>query len=169
MKKLKWLCQCRESILNLFSNWYLFHGSSYLLKWKNRRHPLIAIVKFLQLNAAFSHSQLPQELSKSDLQALKIWLVHSLGKFGMWKASIKLLKFLQWQSMGICDFCIVKARRLLGINTNLRGDPKLIPYTVKILERVFARFTQNNVNVRIFQALVRTLVGTFILPLKRHV
>ena len=31
--------------------------------------------------------------------------------------------------MGVCDFSIVKDRRLLGIHTNLRIDPKLIPYT----------------------------------------
>ena len=31
--------------------------------------------------------------------------------------------------MGVFDFSIVKDRRFLGINTNLRIDPKSIPYT----------------------------------------
>ena len=37
--------QCRGSIVDLLKNWYLFQGASYLLQWKNHRHPLTPIVK----------------------------------------------------------------------------------------------------------------------------
>ena len=49
--------------------------------------------------------------------------------FHVWDLLIKLLKFLQWESMGVYDFSIVKDRRLFGINTNFRIDHKSIPYT----------------------------------------
>ena len=55
-----------------------------------------------------------QELSKSDLQAVKIRLGQFLGMFNVWELRIKLLKFLQWESMGVNDFSIVIDRRLLG-------------------------------------------------------
>ena len=47
--------------------------------------------------------------------------------FHVWELLIKLLNFLQWESMGVYDFSIVKDRRLCGINTNLRIDHKSIP------------------------------------------
>ena len=77
-----------------------------------------------------------RELSKSDLQTLKIWLVHFLGKLEVWKASIKLLTLLQWESMGVYDFSIVKDRRLFGINTNLRIVTNRSP-TLYILAHVY--------------------------------
>ena len=79
-----------------------------------------------------------QEVSKSDLQAVKIWLGHFLQMFHVWELLINLLKFLQWESMGVYDFSIVKDRRLFGINTNLRIDHKLIPHTE------FGILAQNN-------------------------
>ena len=51
-----------------------------------------------------------------------------MGLFHVRKLRIKLLNFLQWQSMGVYDFWIVKEWGLLGINTDLRMDPSLIPY-----------------------------------------
>ena len=71
-----------------------------------------------------------QELSKSDLQAGKIRLVQFLGMFHISELRIKPLNFLQWQSIGIYDVSIVNDRRLLGINTKLKIDPKTITYTV---------------------------------------
>ena len=53
---------------------------------------------------------------KSDLQALKIWLGHFLTMFHLWEFRIKLLKFLQWQSMGVHDFPIVKIGLMGTIN-----------------------------------------------------
>ena len=40
-----------------------------------------------------------QEVSQSDLQPVKIRLVHFLGMFQLWQLRIKVLKFLHWQSM----------------------------------------------------------------------
>ena len=70
----------------------LFPNRSYLWQWKN--HLL--------------HMKHFQEVSKSDLQAEKIWLEHFLGMVHVWQLRIKLLKFLQWESMGVHDFSIVR-------------------------------------------------------------
>ena len=71
-----------------------------------------------------------QEVSKSDLQAVKIWLEYFLGMFHVRQLRIKLLKFLQWESTGCLWFSNDGDRRLFGINTDLRMDPNLIPHTV---------------------------------------
>ena len=55
--------------------------------------------RFQQLNSEFSHMNHSHELSELNLQA------------------------------GVCEFSIVKDRRLLGMDTRLRIDPKPIPYT----------------------------------------
>ena len=57
-----------------------------------------------------------QEVSRSDLQALKIRLGHFLTMFHIRKFGIKLLKFLQWQSVGVHDFPIVKIGLMGAIN-----------------------------------------------------
>ena len=45
-----------------------------------------------------------QDVFKSDLQAVKIQIEHILGMFHVWQLRFKLLKFLQWESMGVYDF-----------------------------------------------------------------
>ena len=45
-----------------------------------------------QLNSEFSYVKYCQEVSKSDLQAVKIQLGHFLGTFHVWQLRIKLLK-----------------------------------------------------------------------------
>ena len=47
----------------------------------------------------------------------------------VWQAGTKLLIFLQCQSMGVYGFPLWKLR----INTNLKINPKLIPYNVIVL------------------------------------
>ena len=47
---------------------------------------------FQQLNSELSHMKHTQEVSKSDLQAVKIQLEHFLGIFHVWQLRIKLLK-----------------------------------------------------------------------------
>ena len=76
---------------------------------------------------------------------------------------IKLLKILQWESMGVYDFSIVKDMRLFGINTDLWMDPNLIPYPefidilsvdyvvpdmkkVSLLNKYFSSWTPNKFN-----------------------
>ena len=38
--------------------------------------------------------------------------------------------FLQWESMGVCDFPLIEIGGFFGINTDVRIDPNSIPYTV---------------------------------------
>ena len=59
---------------------------------------------------------------------------------------IKLLKFLQWESMGVYDFSIVRDRRLFGINTDLRIYPNSIPYTGIGLLYIVILFVNNLTN-----------------------
>ena len=81
-----------------------------------------------------------QEVSKSDLQALKIWLRHFLGMFHMWELRIKLLKFLQWKSMGVHDFPVVKIGLMGAINHcfNNKSQTDPSPWYVS-LELLFVR------------------------------
>ena len=57
--------------------------------------------KFQQLNSELSYLKHFQEVSQSDLQAVKIWLGHFLEMFHVWQLRIKLFKFYnrsQWSS-----------------------------------------------------------------------
>ena len=70
-----------------------------------------------------------QEVSRSDLQTVKIRLGHFLGMFHVWKVRIKLFKFLQWKSMGVHDFSMVTDRIHWGINHCFGNKSKSIPHT----------------------------------------
>ena len=52
-------------------------------------------LKFQQLNSELPHMKHTQEVSKSDLQAVKMWMIYFSGMFHVWQLRIKLLKF-QW-------------------------------------------------------------------------
>ena len=71
-----------------------------------------------------------QKWCKSGLQALKT----QLGQFllHVWERRIKQLKFLQWQSMDVYDFSIVKDRIHWEIINILGIIPKPIPHPGKL-------------------------------------
>ena len=50
-------------------------------RWGEMKSPLTTIVKISQLNSELSHMKHSQEVSKSDLQAVKIQLGYFFGKF----------------------------------------------------------------------------------------
>ena len=56
------------------------------------------------------------------LQAVKIRLGHFLGMFHVWELRIKLLKFLQWQSMEFLSFTIWNHCYLEGGITHCKGN-----------------------------------------------
>ena len=68
--------------------------------------PLTAIIKFQQLNSEFSYMKHFQEMSQSDLQAVKIWLGHFLEMFHVGELRIKVLKFYNGSQLEFLSFAL---------------------------------------------------------------
>ena len=98
---------------------------SYLWQWNKSWTPLTPIIKFQQLNSELSYMKPSQEVSKSDLQAVKIRLGHFLEMFHVWQLRIKLLKFYNGSQWGLWFIPLSQ----IGINHCFGNKSKLIPHT----------------------------------------
>ena len=93
------------------------HPSILSLQWENQWTPIDCHCKNFNSLILSSHTwnivkKCPSQIykhSKSDLDTF-------LTMFHVWELRIKLLKFLQWQSMGVHDFPIVKIGLMGAIN-----------------------------------------------------
>ena len=84
-----------------------------------------------------SHTwNIPRKCPSQIYKQWKSWLGHFLGMFHVWEVRIKLLKFLQWKSMGVHDFSIVTDRIHWGINHCFGNKSKSIPHTDKLSRKI---------------------------------
>ena len=68
-----------------------------------------------------------QDVYKSDLQAVKIWLEHFLDMFHAWEHRIKLLKFYNGSQCVFVIFPLSEIGVRFGINADLGINPNSIP------------------------------------------